>query len=1177
MKKLTFLSDLIVLKVLWNRIIYPLFFISILFSNLCNARADIYAFSPYSKTQSTESNHTENTLINVFKPSFRLIQNVLSTIALRENANLNDQTIFSNRGNNDVTTPEDQLTITSVKQVSSCTESLITITGTNFSGVTKVNFGGTPPKSFVVLSPTLINAILNKGVTGDVTVTAQAETAVYKGFIYVAPVAPSIHISASSTAICAGTPVAFTAAVNNGGSKPTYQWKLNRQAIGVDSNTYSSSTLSNNDTITCEIIGDASCYSITTVTSNFIKMIVKPTAEVKVLGDSCLGDTLTVSSDVTPSSLAWVVNGTSVVASAELGLSRNAVTVAGGNGAGDAPNQLNNPDRFFVDKEGNIYVADMSNNRIQKWAPGATYGVTVAGGNGPGSGAKQFNKPTDVAMDSKGNLYITDQGNNRIQKWAPGTTTGTTFIRMSYSPTSIFIDAYDFVYVAEQQIDHIMVYPPNSRSNEIGSNAAGYRGSVANPLTLNGPTGIFPDASGFIYICDTNNDRIQKWAPYGRYGVTVAGGNGHGSAPNQLANPLGVFVDKNRSVYIADYNNARVQKWGLNATKGVTIAGGNGAGNGADQLDGPQDVWVTANGDLLVSDFHNHRIQKSSNSITTTYTTQAAGVYTAKVALSNGCSVTSNPVSVVAAKTPVVSIRTDTTTVCAGAKVTFTAVAENGGDNPLYQWKINNVNIGANSSKSFFSSSSLKTGDVVICEMTSNATSCVTAETAMSNKIVMDVKSPETTSIIISASDTVICPGARVNFTATATNAREKVLYEWRVNDVIRGTGSQSGFLVSDLKNGDVVSAKITSSGFCATQLTAISNVIPIQVITPPVLSVTLVASDSAICAGVNVNYTATAINAGEKVLYECKVNNFSRATGTQPSFSVNDLKDGDVVSAKITGSDFCGTELTAVSNVIPIRVITPPVLSVTLKASDSAICAGATVNFTAVTINAGTNPTYNWKVNNTIIQTSSTVYVNSSINDGDVVNVIITPTQKCAMSPVVSNTLKMVVDQIPTVKPRADTTILTGSSVRLRTTVTGNITTYLWTPSATIDNNIIASPLATPTKTTKYKVVVTTPAGCTAEGNVLITTIDEVTIPNAFSPNNDGINDIWNITGLYSYADCSIDVFNRNGQPVFHSYNYKDPWNGTFNGSPLPVGTYYYIIKSKKFGTKSGPVTLLR
>jgi gliding motility-associated-like protein len=84
--------------------------------------------------------------------------------------------------------------------------------------------------------------------------------------------------------------------------------------------------------------------------------------------------------------------------------------------------------------------------------------------------------------------------------------------------------------------------------------------------------------------------------------------------------------------------------------------------------------------------------------------------------------------------------------------------------------------------------------------------------------------------------------------------------------------------------------------------------------------------------------------------------------------------------------------------------------------------------------------------------------------------------------------------------------------------------------------------------------------------------------IPNAFSPNNDGNNDNWIIKGIENYPKTSVMVFNRYGAKVFESSNYQKPFDGNRNGSPLPIGVYFYVIKiNEKCSTISGSLTLLR
>jgi gliding motility-associated-like protein len=87
-----------------------------------------------------------------------------------------------------------------------------------------------------------------------------------------------------------------------------------------------------------------------------------------------------------------------------------------------------------------------------------------------------------------------------------------------------------------------------------------------------------------------------------------------------------------------------------------------------------------------------------------------------------------------------------------------------------------------------------------------------------------------------------------------------------------------------------------------------------------------------------------------------------------------------------------------------------------------------------------------------------------------------------------------------------------------------------------------------------------------------------DIVIPNTFTPNNDGINDLWDIKYLATYANCTVQVFNRWGQNVYSSLGYETPWDGTYKHSPLPTGTYYYIIDLKT-GAKpySGFVAIIR
>ncbi len=96
----------------------------------------------------------------------------------------------------------------------------------------------------------------------------------------------------------------------------------------------------------------------------------------------------------------------------------------------------------------------------------------------------------------------------------------------------------------------------------------------------------------------------------------------------------------------------------------------------------------------------------------------------------------------------------------------------------------------------------------------------------------------------------------------------------------------------------------------------------------------------------------------------------------------------------------------------------------------------------------------------------------------------------------------------------------------------------------------------------------------------IITVALPGLNIPNTFTPNNDGINDYWDIKGVEQYPGTELFIYNRNGQTVYHAVNYSQPFNGNYNNKPLPAGVYYYIIDPKKSecqGRISGSLTIIR
>ena len=143
----------------------------------------------------------------------------------------------------------------------------------------------------------------------------------------------------------------------------------------------------------------------------------------------------------------------------------------------------------------------------------------------------------------------------------------------------------------------------------------------------------------------------------------------------------------------------------------------------------------------------------------------------------------------------------------------------------------------------------------------------------------------------------------------------------------------------------------------------------------------------------------------------------------------------------------------------------------------------------------------------------------------------------------------------------------------------------YHWLPDSTLSNAFIANPIARPFETTSYHVEVTAENGCVAEDSlqVIVTNNTEKNaflLPDAFTPNNDGLNDRFGVHKWGYVTDLQFAIYDRWGKMLFHTSDAAKNWDGVYSGMPQPVGAYVYFVRANTicgYVEKKGTVVLIR
>lgn len=320
----------------------------------------------------------------------------------------------------------------------------------------------------------------------------------------------------------------------------------------------------------------------------------------------------------------------------------------------------------------------------------------------------------------------------------------------------------------------------------------------------------------------------------------------------------------------------------------------------------------------------------------------------------------------------------------------------------------------------------------------------------------------------------------------------------------------------------------------------------------------------SSVCVGDSIYFTNT--SSATFTNYQWAFGDGENAISASPAHL---YKKAGNYSVRMIGFTAEGCSDTASANVLVDSI--PVINAVTSK---STACAGATINFTVQHNSNAT--TFRWIFGDSTSSASGSfarIFEEAGIY----------PFALVASSAVgcVSDTAKGVIQiyEQPNVYTGPDLITQPGKPITLMATVNSGNYSLLWSPAVFLSSATVLQPTAAPPTDQLYTLTATGEGGCTATDNVLVKVFTGIHIPNAFSPNGDGVNDVWNIRGLRVYQNAKTEVFNRWGQKVFESAGYITPWDGTVKGKPVPVGVYYYIIRINDNGydTLTGSLTILR
>jgi gliding motility-associated-like protein len=417
------------------------------------------------------------------------------------------------------------------------------------------------------------------------------------------------------------------------------------------------------------------------------------------------------------------------------------------------------------------------------------------------------------------------------------------------------------------------------------------------------------------------------------------------------------------------------------------------------------------------------------------------------------------------------------------------------------------------------------------------------------------------------ASQTTICVNDCINFTNTSTGGPFTSV-SWTFTGATPSSSTQDS--PSNICYPAAGTYNVTLTVTNANGSNSTSQTITVNPCTGPPTAL-FTANPTTVCAGSTVQFTDQSTGAPTSWNWTFPGGTPASSTAQNPIVTYN---NPGTYSVTLTVTNGNGSNTATQTNYITVINCVPPQSSFSID--DSTICAGQCITLTNNSVGA---ISYSWSFPGGT-PASSTSQNPGTIcypNDGTY-TITLTVTNPNGSS---TSTHTVIVSQGVTVFANNDTLIDSGQSVDLFALGTPPGGTYNWSPATGLTCTNCANPTAYPQTSTDY-IVTYTNNGCSASDTVriFVNIIEDIDVPNAFSPNGDNINDVLFVkgNGIFSFK---LIIYNRYGQKVFETNAQNIGWDGKHNGKDVDPGVFAwyleYVMISGKTGAKKGNVTLIR